>query len=228
VGPLALLYDVHGNLPALEAVLAEADAAGAEHYLLGGDYSSFGPWPLETLERLRQLDAVAWIRGNGERWLVERPEVPVEAQELVGQALEAARRALGPANVQELYGLPERAELDGILFCHGSPRSDVESFAKRAEEGEERLLVGERGRTIVFGHSHVQFSRPGPAGTELVNPGSVGAPLDGDTRSGWALLADGRFELRLTEYDVERSAAQMRAQGDWAEQIARRIERAEG
>jgi predicted phosphodiesterase len=228
VAPVALLYDVHGNLPALEAVLAEADASGAERYLLGGDYSAFGPWPLETLERLRELDAAAWIRGNGERWLVERPEVPAEAQELVGHALEAARQALGPANVEELYFLPGRAELDGILFCHGSPSSDVESFAAEEQEGEERLLAGESGRTIVFGHSHLQFARPGPAATQLVNPGSVGAALDGDTRAGWALLENGRFDLRRTAYDVELAAAQMRAQGDWAEQIARRIEQAQG
>jgi len=224
--PIAVLYDIHGNLVALEAVLADAESSGAGAYLLGGDYASFGPWPLETTELLEELEAVARIRGNVERWLREEPEVPVGGEELVNHALAAAREALGPDLVARLYALPERAELDGILVCHGSPLSDVESFAPEAQAGEERLLAGEADRTIMFGHSHQQFERPGPNGTTLVNPGSVGAPLDGDTRAAWALYEEGRIGFRRTSYDVERAAAKMRSYGDWAEPIARRIEHA--
>jgi predicted phosphodiesterase len=220
----ALLYDVHGNLAALEAVVAEAERAGVTAYVLGGDYSTFGPWPRETAERLETLPAVVRIRGNGERWLREEPEVPPEAQPLVGAAVAAALEALGAELVRRLYGLPERAELDGILVCHGSPLSDVESFPPEPEDGEERLLAGEARRTILFGHSHVQFRRPGPDETLLVNPGSVGMPLDGDRRAAWALYEDGEIEPRRTEYDVERAAAQMRTWGDWAEPIVYRIE----
>jgi predicted phosphodiesterase len=76
---LGLLYDIHGNLPALEAVLAEAEREGVDRWLLGGDYGTPSPWPLETLGRLRELGSTTWIRGNGERWLREpptdRPEV---------------------------------------------------------------------------------------------------------------------------------------------------------
>jgi len=222
--PIALLYDIHGNLAALEAVLADAERAGATSYLLGGDYAAFGPWPRETAELLESVKAVARIRGNVERWLREEPEAPASAQRFLATALMAARDSLGPALVARLYELPERAELNGILVCHGSPLSDIESFAPKAQPGEERMLAGESQRTILFGHSHQQFERRGPNGTLLVNPGSVGAPLDGDPRAAWALFENGRIAFRRSTYDIERAAAQMRSYGDWAEPIVRRIE----
>jgi predicted phosphodiesterase len=223
--PLALLYDIHGNLAALETVISEAEQIGVSSYLLGGDYAAFGPWPRETAELLGTLPAVVRIRGNVERWLLEEPEVPENARELVTTAMATARESLGPALVEQLYALPERAELNEILVVHGSPISDIESFAPEPHEGEERMLGEEMQRTILFGHSHQQFRRPGPNGTLLVNPGSVGAPLDRDPRAAWALLDGGEILFRRTEYDVARAAAQMRTYGDWAEPIARRIER---
>jgi predicted phosphodiesterase len=222
--PIALLYDIHGNLAALEAVLADAVAAGATSYVLGGDYASFGPWPRETAELLESLPAVVRIRGNVERWLREAPEAPEGAQQFLTTALTAARESLGPVLVERLYRLPERGELNGILVCHGSPLSDIESFAPEAQPQEERLLTGESNRTILFGHSHRQFRRAGPNGTLLVNPGSVGAPLDGDPRAAWAIYENGDIEFCRTAYDVERAAAQMRSYGDWAEPIVYRIE----
>jgi diadenosine tetraphosphatase ApaH/serine/threonine PP2A family protein phosphatase len=222
--PVAVLYDIHGNLAALETVVAEAEELGAASYLLGGDYASFGPWPRETVEVLDTLPAVARIRGNVERWLCEEPEVPAAARGLVTSALAAARESLGAELTTRLYELPLRAELDGMLVVHGSPLSDVETFAPEAEPGEERMLAGEAQRTILFGHSHRQFRRAGPSGTLLVNPGSVGAPLDGDPRAAWALYADGELHLRRTEYDVERAAAKMRSYGEWAEPIVYRLE----
>ena len=222
--PVALLYDIHGNLTALEAVLAEAKDAGASSCLLGGDYAAFGPWPRETAELVETLPAVVRIRGNVERWLVEEPAVPESAQSVVLPAMAAARDALGPELVDRLYRLPENGEVDGLFICHGSPVSDVETFAPEAQDGEERLLDGLRGRTIVFGHSHRQFRRPGPNDTLLVNPGSVGAPLDGDVRAAWAVLASGEIEFRRTPYDVERAVAQMRTYGEWAETVVYRLE----
>src|SRR6266568_931465 len=138
---IAVLYDIHGNLPALETVLAEAETAGATSYLLGGDYASFGPWPRETAEMLESLPAIVRIRGNVERWLREDPEAPESAQQFLRTALTAARESLGPASVERLYRLPEKGELDGVLVCHGSPLSDIESFAPEAEPNEERMLT---------------------------------------------------------------------------------------
>src|SRR5207247_8468558 len=162
---IAVLYDIHGNLAALETVLAEAEAAGATSYLLGGDYASLGPWPRETAEKLESLPAIVRIRGNVERWLREDPEAPESAQQFLTTALTAARESLGPVLVERLYGLPEKAELDGILVCHGSPLSDIESFAPEAQPGEARILAVEPHRKTLFGHSHQQFRRPGPNGT---------------------------------------------------------------
>ncbi len=112
-----------------------------------------------------------------------------------------------------------------MLYVHGSPLSDVESFAPEAEEDEARMLAGVRDRLIVFGHSHQQFRRPGPDGTDLLNPGSVGMPLDGDNRSAWATF-DGDFAFRRTEYDAQRAADAYRAMGgDFGDMAAARIER---
>jgi predicted phosphodiesterase len=218
---LAVLYDIHGNLPALEAVLAEAEREGASRYLLGGDYGTPSPWPLETLGRLRELPRATWIRGNGERWLFEPPEDRPEIADVYKQLL----ADFSQDEKDWLYALPERAELDGILYVHGSPLSDVESFTPEPSDDDARLLHGMSDRTIVFGHSHRQFRRPGPNGTDLVNPGSIGMPLDGDRRAGWATW-DGDFELRRTEYDYERAAAAFRALGpDFGGFAADRIER---
>jgi predicted phosphodiesterase len=217
---LAILYDIHGNLPALEAVLGDAESTGADRWLLGGDYGTPSPWPLETLALLRQLPDATWIRGNGERWLREPPDRP--------EVVEAYARFLADFpedEIERLYALAPSAELDGVLYAHGSPLSDVDSFAPEPGDDDERLLDGVHDRTVVFGHSHLQFRRPGPNGTTLVNPGSVGMPLDGDRRAAWALW-DGDFEFRRSDYDVERAAAGYRGMGgDFGTFAAARIER---
>src|SRR5262249_271125 len=175
---------------------------------------------VETLDRLHRLPNATWIRGNGERWL---REPPADRPEVV-ETYERHRDQVSADVVDWLYNLPPQAELDGVLYVHGSPLGDDDSFAAEPQEGEERLLAGVGGRTIVFGHSHLQFRRPGPDGTDLVNPGSVGMPLDGDTRAAWATW-DGDFTFRRTAYDVEPAAAAYRSMGgDFGEFAARRIE----
>jgi diadenosine tetraphosphatase ApaH/serine/threonine PP2A family protein phosphatase len=220
-GVLAVLYDIHGNTAALDAVLAEAKAIGADRYLLGGDYGTPSPAPQETLDRLRTLPNAVWIRGNGERWL---REPPLDRPEVM-QVYEELSSGVPEHDVEWLYALPEGIELDGILYVHGSPVSDVESFPPQPGDDDERLVGEAHDRTIVFGHSHQQFRRPGPRNTDLVNPGSVGMPLDGDVRAAWATW-DGDFTFRRTEYDFERAAAAYRSMGgDFGEFAARRIER---
>jgi diadenosine tetraphosphatase ApaH/serine/threonine PP2A family protein phosphatase len=218
---LALLYDIHGNLIALEEVLRDAEAAGAKSYLLGGDFGSWSPWPLETVERLRALPSTTWIRGNGERWLREPPADRPEV-------LEALQRGSGLGTEEGwLYSLQAQYELDGVLYVHGSPLSDVESFPSEPSEDDERMLNGVRDQTVVFGHSHLQFTRSGPNGTTLVNPGSAGMPLDGDPRAAYALRhVDGEFEFRRVEYDTERVAQAWEALGDdFGKFAAQRIRR---
>jgi diadenosine tetraphosphatase ApaH/serine/threonine PP2A family protein phosphatase len=219
---LGILYDVHGNLVALDAVLA--DAGGVDEWLLGGDYCAFGPWPVETLARLRELENATWLRGNGERWLADPPlDLPSEQSRFVFAAIAAANAALATEDVDALISLSAIADRDDAFYCHGSPLSDVESFASEPGDGDTRLLAGVKERQVVFGHSHRQFRRKGPNETELVNPGSVGMPLDGDTRAAWATRGDdGSLELRRVEYDVERAAAKMR-EFEWGERVARRL-----
>src|SRR5438876_5566272 len=201
---LAALYDIHGSLPALEAVLEDARAHGVNAYLLGGDYGAWGPHPLECICLLRGLPRTTWIRGNGERWT---REPPLDRPDVV----EALRERESGYGTEEgwLYSLQARYELDGVLYVHGSPLSDVDSFASESDdERDVWMLDGVRDQTVVFGHSHLQFRRPGPNGTTLINPGSVGMPLDGDTRAAYALRHDdGEFEFRRVEYDVEAAAA---------------------
>jgi predicted phosphodiesterase len=225
VALVAILYDIHGNLPALEKVLREAEEAGADRYLLGGDYAAPEPLGSATLARLRELEHATWIRGNGERWLTEPPEDRPE----IAPVIRLMARDLAN-EIERLYDLPTQAEIDGVLYVHGSPLSDVESFGPEPDDDDKRMLNGVRDRTVVFGHSHLQFRRPGPNGTDLVNPGSVGMPLDRDVRAAWALRPDGGdFEFRRTEYDVARQATAYRAlrdeYGDARELFARRIER---
>ena len=218
----ALLYDVHGNLPALDAVLEDAAAAGAEHYLLGGDYALFGGWPAETVQRLRELDA-DWIRGNGERWTAAPEEAPGEVRE----AIERCRELLGEDLVAELGALPEALTVESTLYCHGSPISDVRSFLPEPADDEPELLQGVEAERLVFGHTHLQFRRAA-GDLELVNPGSVGMPFDGDHRAAYALVDDhGGVDLRRVEYDHAASAREVReVLGQAGEVPARRIEHA--
>ncbi len=226
---LALLYDVHGNLPALEAVVADARAQGADHWLLGGDYTLFGPEPEATLERLRGLAPAMWIRGNGERWTAQPGGAPENA--VVPPAIAACREALGEATVAELGELPEQGVHEQTRYVHASPISDVRSFFPRPAEDEPDLLddVGEP--RLVFGHTHLPFRRISAlGGIELVNPGSVGLPFDGDPRAAYALIhPDRRVEHRRLPYDHAASAARMRERwpgAEWADIVARRIEQA--
>jgi predicted phosphodiesterase len=218
---IALLYDMHGNLPALEAVLADAEGAGVERFVLGGDYAAFGAWPRETVERLKQLDAV-WIRGNVDRWGTDAGDAP----EVMHPALARCRELLGEELTSELAGLPEQEVIDGVRYCHASPGSDMVSFFPEPADDEEELLSGVEERRLVFGHTHLQFRREASNGVELVNPGSVGIPLDGDHRAGWALVGE-ELELRRVEYDWQASADAIRERiGEAGELPARRIEQA--
>jgi predicted phosphodiesterase len=224
---LALLYDVHGNLPALEAVLADAQAAGARRYLLGGDYALFGPYPAETVERLRTVRNARWIRGNGERWTANPAAAP--GDDVVQGAIAAARDALGPTTVDELGAIAATLADARVRFCHASPVSDVRSFLPEPGDDDAELLAPAAGADrIVFGHTHVQFRRTARGGTELVNPGSVGMPFDGDTRAAYALIAeDGEIEMRRVGYDHTASAAAVRERfPGFGETVARRIEAA--
>jgi diadenosine tetraphosphatase ApaH/serine/threonine PP2A family protein phosphatase len=223
---LAVLYDIHANLPALEAVLDDARSAGADRYLLGGDYAGLGPWPLETLERLRALDCTDWIRGNWERWLTDASDAP--DLPFIDSAIAWAREAVGTDTIAELYGLGLTVGIDGTLFSHASPVSDMRGFMPEPAEDEQELMGDTSAPRLVFGHTHIQFRRQGRDGVDLVNAGSVGLPFDGDTRAAYALIDDsGGLELRRVEYDHELTAATIRERmKGFGEELAQRIDTA--
>jgi putative phosphoesterase len=210
---VAALYDVHGNLPALEAVLAEVDDVGVDAVVVGGDVA-IGPMPLATLERLLELgERALFLRGNGDREIAaDPPGSGLWADRTRWSAQQLDRGALA-----WLSGLPDTqtVDVDGlgpILLCHGSPRSDEEILTRiSSEERVAAALAGVEQRTVVCGHTHVQFDRE-VAGKRLVNAGSVGMPYEAAPGAYWALL--GRdVELRRTAYDLEAAAAAIRATG---------------
>jgi predicted phosphodiesterase len=224
---LAVLYDVHGNLLALENVLIDARARGVQRFVLGGDYALFGPRPAETVAALEELDA-QWIRGNGERWTATPSEAPDDP--VVQGAVAACFEALGDATVTRLRALPESVAVGAeTRFWHGSPVSDVRSFFPTPADDDAELLDGVSERRLVFGHTHLPFRRFSVAGVELVNPGSVGMPFDGDPRAAYALIGDdGMIEHRRVPYDHWKAADDLRERfgGGWPETVARRLERA--
>jgi predicted phosphodiesterase len=195
---VAALYDVHGNLPALDAVLAEVEA---DVILVGGDVVA-GPWPAETLERLRSLgDRVRFIRGNADREVVEpspegRPGGPPPG------VMEFVRDRLSPEQLEFLGGLPltETVTVDGlakVLFCHATPRNDEELLTRISPD--ERWLAaldGVEESVVVCGHTHVQFDRP-IGDYRVVNAGSVGMPYEAEPGAYWLLLGPD-VELRRT------------------------------
>ena len=194
---VAALYDIHGNVHALDAVMAEVDA---DLILVGGDAVS-GPWPSETLERLRGFgERVRFIRGNADREVAsERPGLAPPA------VMDFVRKQLTEEQIAFLgtWLLIESLEVDGlgsVLFCHATPRNDEEILTRvSAEERWRDALAGVDQPTVVCGHTHVQFDRR-IGETRLVNSGSVGMPYEDEPGAYWTLLGP-EIEFRRTQYE---------------------------
>jgi putative phosphoesterase len=190
VAPVAALYDIHGNLAALEAVLAEVPADAT--IVVGGDICAGGEQPSETLTRLRGLgDRVAWLRGNADRELF-----PGEDGLAPPEFLEEARSKLSEEEIAFLHALPPTQRIGDVLYCHASPRNDLDIFTERTpEERIAFLFAGLDVATVVCGHTHMQFERT-VAGVRVVNAGSVGAPYEEEPGAYWLL----DLEHRRTPY----------------------------
>jgi predicted phosphodiesterase len=206
---VAALYDIHGNLPALEAVLAEVQEERVDTIVVGGDAVA-GPFPAETFDLLAALPEALFVQGNADRLVVERVEGFGSAwcADQLGAERLTAIAAWPFSHTLDVDGLGE------VVFCHATLRTD-EEIVTRITPDDEVVAAFPGGGTAVVGHTHVQFDRR-YEGLRLVNAGAVGMPYEGRRGAFWALLADDVVELRATEYDVEAAAAQIRA-SDWAE-----------
>ena len=188
---VATLYDIHGNRAALEAVLAEVPDDAT--IVVGGDICVGGDDPSGVLERLRALgDRVLWLRGNADREL--KPGEPGLAPPGV---LDPTRALLSDEQIAFLYALPPTQELGGVLYCHATPRNDLDIFTERTPEEQVAFLFAELDAdTVVCGHTHMQFDRE-IAGKRVVNSGSVGSPYEDEAGAYWTL----DLEPRRTTYD---------------------------
>ncbi|MDP8911000.1 MAG: metallophosphatase family protein [Actinomycetota bacterium] len=213
---VAALYDVHGNLPALDAVLADVEKVGADLIVFGGDIAT-GPFPHETLERVRSLGTRARaIRGNADRALLELlrgsrepTEHPADDRWVLDQLTDEDAEFLAALAERETIEVPG---LGGVLFCHATPRSDEAVFtALTPAERVREAFAGVRETVVVCGHTHMQFDRRIDA-TRVVNAGSVGIPYGDEPGAYWALLGPD-VEHRRTAYDRERAAAAIAATG---------------
>ena len=196
------LYDIHGNLPALEAVLALLDA---EHVLVGGDVV-WGPWPQETMDVLLALPSVDFIMGNADRDVFTRKDGDWK------QTNDWCADRLSDEHLEFLRARPATLSIDGVLYCHGSPRNDTDQITIGTPA--ERVLGWCEAfdeRTIVCGHTHGQFDRL-VGDRRVVNAGSVGEPF-GDRGAYFAVFVDGDASLRFAPYDVDRVADDIVATG---------------
>jgi predicted phosphodiesterase len=216
---IAALYDIHGNLPALDAVLADLEHEDVDLVVVGGDVVP-GPMPRETLERLLGLDLpVRFLHGNGESAVLaeaagEDAPAPHAAPERAREAIRRTAHTPGPDPLAEIPGWPatnrqdhageDPAEIDAH-YCHDTPRSDTEIFTGQTAEAVLLPLFEPLGvDLVVCGHTHMQFDRNIGA-TRVVNAGSVGMPF-GETGAHWLLLGDQGDEIELwrTPYDLGR------------------------
>ena len=200
---VAAISDIHGNLPALEAVLAEIDEEAVDEIVVGGD-TAHGPWPSEVLDLLVERGARV-VRGNADREVVERsdrygPLAPWSADRLGERRLEVARS----------WPLTVEIEVDGlgsVLVCHSTPTSEDPIYTRITPDAElAGIFESVDADVVVCGHTHMQYDRTLASGLRIVNPGSVGLPYEGARGAYWALLGPD-VEFRRTEYDVDAAVA---------------------
>ena len=219
--PVAALYDIHGNLPALRAVLAETEDAGVETYVIGGDVAA-GPLPGPTIDELMALGSRArFVLGNADREVVEAYDRGGgTASDTDDPAQTAAVFAAGRISASQrdfLAGFApavklEIASLGVVLFCHGSPRNDTEIITRITSEDRLRtILDGVDETLVVCGHTHQQFDRE-IDDYRIINAGSVGVPYEGRAGAYWALLGPD-VELLRTEYDLTEAVGELRLEG---------------
>lgn len=216
---LAALYDVHGNLPALQAVLADERLQAADLIVCGGDLVA-GALPAECLALLEGLGGrVAYVRGNGDRDVTSDPPGGAFPDR---SAWCAGRLDPGTRDRVRAWPLTATVEIDGlgdVLFCHAVPGDDMPILTTLTPDADVAAAIGPvDAAVVVCGHVHAQYERTLPDGLRVVNAGSVGAPYEGRAAAFWLLLGPG-VEHVSTAYDVAAAAEALAATGcpdvDW-------------
>jgi predicted phosphodiesterase len=212
------LYDIHANIEALAAVLADPRAADPHAVVVGGDAVP-GPFACETLVRLHSMSApVYWVRGNGEREVAEAIGAATpEPDDWATRCAAITAAELGDDRAHGLGELPLTVELDDVLFCHASPRRDDEMLTRLSTAQRwAHALAGATAALVVGGHTHQQDDRV-VGGVRFVNAGSVGLPYEGDGAARWLWIADGQPQLRQTAYDATGAGTRM-LQAGWPDE----------
>jgi putative phosphoesterase len=212
---VAVISDVHGNLPALEAVLAEVRREAPDLIVSCGDVAS-GPMPAETIELMRTLGDARFVMGNADRGLmVEFDGNPLPP--LPGPFADWCAKQISREQRDFLATFEKTVTVDGVdgvgrvLFCHATPRNDTDIFTAETPDEEVARLFGQvEADLVVCGHTHMQFDRR-IDGLRVVNSGSVGMPY-GRPGAYWTMLGPG-VDLRRTDYDREAAAARIRKLG---------------
>jgi putative phosphoesterase len=200
---VAAISDIHGNLPALEAVLAEVDREGVDEIVVAGD-TAHGPWPGEVVDLLVERGARC-VRGNADREVIEKSD-------RYGPLAAWSADRLGERRLAVVGSWPLTVELSvaglgAVLVCHSTPRSEDPIYTRITPDDElASLLDGVSAEVVVCGHTHMQYDRRLSTGLRVVNAGSVGMPYEGRRGAYWALLGPD-VEFRRTEYDVEAAVA---------------------
>lgn len=211
---VAALYDIHGNLHALEAVLEEVEREDVGLIVIGGDVA-WGPFPSETVDVLLGLDGVELVRGNADREVGARLDIDDGLDPTVAAINTWCADQLTQGQRDWLDALPTSVslrikEIGSTLFCHGSPRSDEESLTVLTSDARMKEVLTEVTEgVVVCGHTHMQFDRT-LGRKRVVNAGSVGLPYQQPGGAYWALLGPD-VDLRRTDYDVTKAVAAMRA-----------------
>jgi putative phosphoesterase len=206
---VAAISDIHGNLPALEAVLAEIDGEAVDEIVVAGD-TAHGPWAAEVVDLLVERDARC-VRGNADREVVNRSD-------RFGPLAPWSADRLGERRLGVVAGWPLTLELssDGlgdVLVCHSTPSSDDPIYTKvTPDEDLVGIFEDVTADVVVCGHTHMQYDRTLSSGLRVVNPGSVGMPYEGAQGAYWALLGPD-VEFRRTTYDVEAAVAAIEVLG---------------
>jgi len=202
---LAILSDVHGNLPALEAVLGDAKGKGCTHYISLGDVVGYYAQPNECIDLLRKHD-IPHLLGNHDNYIVSGTNC--ERSKVVASIIDDHKAMINPSNMKWLFKALPRIEMDRTLMLHGGPDDPVDQYIYAIDQS----IIPDGFNTLFVGHTHIQYIHDF-GGKRFCNPGSVGQPRDGNPKAAYVIFHDGEIKPQRLEYDIDRTVSEMKKKG---------------